>query len=1205
MSNNNKANHINSNDGRTPLGEASTGNQTAVPISNPYKVKQKVKPQLQTSLPTAAQAADENVTNDDSSHGPSNSSPATEATPAKPLHPPSAPSSVVNDSMSTTSTIDTKSSDEMDALQLLNLLQRDYQALEKKSIKSCLRSKHFPCPEVSHIMEQYNASSLTVPLLQSALQALLRNPKFLGSFSELSKATTTDHPATSSLWFMTRMGTAIRFLQLLLVSKSIIDPQVSAPMILGLLQTVTTMMKESLQLYCSNNNNNNNNNTQSSSQESDDNDEDTEDLYTRAVHENSYHAPQVATFAVAFLLRTKTLFLNYRPEFLCALWKSVESLSEPLMTTSKESPSSIQCALSIELLKDAIQGLCGIAKDFFQQLVATILTTLKNGATPVAMHPQQLKLASFFLARLSTFVKFTLESDQTLEGSVVEEILSLLVCLRGLPMAALANNNNNNNNNNQNNTTKPLLDSCRKVFVKAEKCLSLLLTTQTKRDQSSDVDVGIRSSNIKLLLGMNHASGILASVTQNLSSDIATFLSKDAFYIGKIESLTHTLLQCTNQQYPDRSQAEKVPLLWTEESTVNLVLAISEHLIFDIMPMCYHLFTDQALSSQAQEQSAVDQLLDGCLRSISDVLFLCETSAPCMTSNADRGVASLHRLLLIWLMPVKNKLPVLHHPLTRECIIAVVHFHSTRLSQFQSTATTTTCPSFVTFLVKIFFDARTFTHHRATLAVVIQNLLTSQSFTLTQQLHHGISKEYAKKIPLTCSLHNGKRDRNGRDKKDDRLLQSSWDAFTAEDIRIIGSVLSLLPTSVIPNLDCDIERFCLEVAPFGQGIKGRPSQPTPNTIKRAIFVLAFLEAVLLEDYTRKIPQSKLRDVSGGKGAAEVQHDIIAWFLYLWNKEFSNGKRKHVNQKRLASLAILGRSIFHLVAYNCDQTGVSARKAGSVLLTQQQMQCVLKLMQICTGPSLVDRASDSPMHEPPAWPYKDVSLMHLVWEVSGLLGNIVKQFPETSVDGVLQGLVVIFQNLLGSDTIWSFQAHTIGSLHSFSQLLPKSHSHLLSTCIRKKKQKSLLQCRIQGFAFEYEKSIQKEGSKKKSKRTFTSIKSLLSKCSRDLEFLTRSESCESIGRLLRSTCTGGISQPEKLSIALGSYFLTMPTQDGRKAIVIFPPEESSLRDIRFMMGSGEDEEVEGECSQVTTNLGVQRLRHVAVSGGSCKMMLKPA
>ena len=157
---------------------------------------------------------------------------------------------------------------------------------------------------------------------------------------------------------------------------------------------------------------------------------------------------------------------------------------------------------------------------------------------------------------------------------------------------------------------------------------------------------------------------------------------------------------------------------------------------------------------------------------------------------------------------------------------------------------------------------------------------------------------------------------------------------------------------------------------------------------------------------------------------------------------------------------------------------------------------------------------------------------------------------------------------------------------------------------KKKHKSLLQCRIQGFAFEYEKSNTKDGSKKKSKRLFSSMYLLLNHCSRDLEMLIGLESSMPIQRSVLSASGGVISSAESLSIALGSYFLTMPTQEGRKAIVIFPPEESSLKDIKFMMGPG-DELEEGGWSQTTSLPGVQRLRHAMVSqGGSCKMILKP-
>lgn len=553
-------------------------------------------------------------------------------------------------------------------------------------------------------------------------------------------------------------------------------------------------------------------------------------------------------------------------------------------------------------------------------------------------------------------------------------------------------------------------------------------------------------------------------------------------------------------------------------------------------------------------------------------------------------------------MPVKNnKHPTIHHPLTRECLLAVVQFHAIRLSQMSQASYL----SFVALLVNVFFDARTITCHRSTLAAALRNLLASQSSpTLIQPLRECISSEYGKKRSLKSDAGKRKRDSQGKVKKDDQSLQSSWGTMTLEDVRIIGSVMALLPTSSIPNVAVDIERFFLEVIPFDQK-KRRPRKLSRNTARVTILVLAFLEAVVREN-----PASSSQNLFGGKSVVEAQHAIIAWFLSCWNKEFANGKRKHVEQKQLTKLSSVGRALLHLVDY--DRKRTAASEAGdSVPMTEQQMTGVFQFLQLCTGQlhqirsSLSLSSKSSIVKDAITWPYSDTeeSSTRLVWEALGLLGIVAKHFPMSNADNIFQGLVEIYQNLLGPDTCWSFQAHTIGSLHAFSHSLPAAQRHLLPSCIRKKKHKSLLQCRIQGFAFEYEKSNQKDSSKKKSsKRMFSSITSLLHRCSRDLEQWSGSESTTTLAALLANG--GAISKAESLTISVGSYFLTMPTQDGRKAIVIFPSEESSLGDIRFMMGPGEDDGEAGS-SQLAAPSGVQRLCHAMVSeSGSCKLLLKP-
>jgi hypothetical protein len=46
-----------------------------------------------------------------------------------------------------------------------------------------------------------------------------------------------------------------------------------------------------------------------------------------------------------------------------------------------------------------------------------------------------------------------------------------------------------------------------------------------------------------------------------------------------------------------------------------------------------------------------------------------------------------------------------------------------------------------------------------------------------------------------------------------------------------------------------------------------------------------------------------------------------------------------------------------------------------------------------------------------------------------------------------------------------------------------------------------------------------------------------------------------------------------TIVEGSYILTMPTANGRTAMVIFPPGDESLQDIKCMLGSEEIADVE--------------------------------
>jgi len=995
----------------------------------------------------------------------------------------------------------------------------------------------------------------SVEVLQSALPILLQHDNYLGAFGN-DNTTQEQQQQHSSLEFISRLGMAVRFLQLLVASPQLLAPA-TTPIILDLLQSLTSKTTNCLQQWHERRKN------ESESESESENDVDSQvdqdnNYFTGPIHD-SYHAPQVVTFLVAFLLRTKSLFLTHRPDLLCALWKTLEALFRPLASQ-----------LAPELLQDALQGLVAIVKDFLQQVVG--LLTATTGGLPIHMHPRQIKLASFFMTRMFTVLKIAMEYNQRLEDFVMKEILSLMLCLRGIPTAAV----------NHRHPSFDFLNACHKIATKAEKCIScLVMQANTKNDVADQVGIQFQRVHVKLLLGLKHSTE--HAITYNLpATSKASRLLKDAFYIGKMETLSNALLQILHQPIT----SEDVLSFWNEEATVNLVLTVCEHLLFENLPTIHHLFASQALLGAKMSETAVtaplDQLLHNCLRCVSDALFHCETRAPCMTTNIDRGAASLHRLVMRWLLPVNDnkQSTVLQHPLTRECVHAVIEFHAIRLSQIQSDSCIQ-CPSFVVLMVKLLFDARTRTCHRSALAVVLRNLLKS-SAPVSRQLQSCIRAEYVTKIRLKFDLIRRKRNRNGKDKKENRSSPSNNKKWSSEDARIVGTVLSRLPSSIIPNLAVDIERFHLQIKSF-TGENCRSKKLGLRTANTAILVLALLEAIHRED-----PANLKNDVSDGMDFAEVQHAVASWYLSLWKKASADGKSQHMDPKQLIVLASLGRSLLRLLKTNCE------RKSKAPLLTETQTNLVFELLQTVTGKAILSVIAASSSSN-------GTSLAHLVWEATKLLGCIVNGFPTANADHVFQGVIEIVCNLLVPETCWSYQALVIGSLHAFSSSLPKTQSHLLSTCLRKKRHKSLLQCRIKGFAFEYEKSSQQEGSKKSSsKRAFSSILELLNRCSRDLEHAS------GVMAIPRSLTAGSTNA---LSISLGSYFLTMPTQDGRKAIVIFPPEESSLADIWHMMAAAEQDDVVDEeegLRQGTAPPGVQRLRNMKLSedGGACKMILAP-
>jgi hypothetical protein len=175
---------------------------------------------------------------------------------------------------------------------------------------------------------------------------------------------------------------------------------------------------------------------------------------------------------------------------------------------------------------------------------------------------------------------------------------------------------------------------------------------------------------------------------------------------------------------------------------------------------------------------------------------------------------------------------------------------------------------------------------------------------------------------------------------------------------------------------------------------------------------------------------------------------------------------------------------------------------------------------------------------------------------------------------------------------------VSALATFGSAIPSAHQQILPACLPKRRL-GLFQARVQGMVWRNSKICQV-----RIKRRNSSLKHPFQYSFRSLYALVQVE-CSStishtIGQALEHCCRrrefGTSIFPSMAShqIVQGSYFIQMPTQNGRHALVIFPPGSQSLEDIRHMYDLQEEDDFPP----------IQSLKRVITSvNGDCKCLLQ--
>lgn len=194
---------------------------------------------------------------------------------------------------------------------------------------------------------------------------------------------------------------------------------------------------------------------------------------------------------------------------------------------------------------------------------------------------------------------------------------------------------------------------------------------------------------------------------------------------------------------------------------------------------------------------------------------------------------------------------------------------------------------------------------------------------------------------------------------------------------------------------------------------------------------------------------------------------------------------------------------------------------------------------------------------------DRSTALLSTKATGILAAVGGVLPQNLSRSILEQLGQIFRRNLDKD-VWPLRALTISSFVLFAPKVPSGLKDALPPCLPKHLQK-IFHSRLRGSRLIGEDTRR--------------------------ELTERHQ--EDMSTLVRQSREQGSVFPSRTSMRLveGSYLLQMPSQDGRHAIVVFPPRAEALEDIEMMLSGHEDERPT-----------VYRIRKVVCTGNGCKLSL---
>ena len=802
---------------------------------------------------------------------------------------------------------------------------------QKRSCRDCLRSKAMPCHQVVELLSNNNNSnnnSTSNPNINISRETLLQAHSMLlhnmddWTFTFTTTTTTTIKEQQSSLWYMNRIVTISRFIQLLFSLKpaTLLPPEQTNQLVSTLLASWSKKLRPIIDDH-----NHHNHNHKDYDDDDDDYDPWTSDASSSSsssVVPLEVRRLQVLSFAFGEMLRLN-FYAKTRIALISPLWRGLCDISVPGIFQKGVLVEDALQAL-YEYLRNGWDRILGqmmmlTAISHNNNILPTNTTTTSNTSTTTSNNSNnnnltvQVKLIGFLVARATHLIQTMMMSSSnhnhnhhhdTTSTTILSDVYRILLRLRGSELAfrwlfSQHNYDHSNNNNNNNTQNMLLLKTCQNIGTKVEKCLFPLLlgTTTTTTESTTTTTTARRHHTTTFLLdqlllpiqanNQNHAN----TSTSNTSS---SQLSHMGLVFGKVLLLQRYLSMASQQQHPPQ-QPQDDDDDWNHHHVVESMLSACENLITVALPQCYAPLLQTTTTTTTSSSSSTNNnnesssflssiLVTQSLQVLSTALNRVEFELFTLPQQPKRRI-QYYRLLIRWMAPTTTTTtkqqdsscqPQQQHPMTRELILSLLHMHIVRTS---ATANNNTL-LFLSLLVKLLWDARTTMEVKSTLSALLIRLLATTTTTTTttkttnirisETVQTLIEREWISLIEQDDTT-NQRRKRKRRRGTTTTTTTSSrpFTLYDCADILEISKVLVELPQRKAPPQKLLLLLLSNEIqAFFGRSGGGAaPKVPTSSRASavRYVLLLSYLQGTIQNHHHHH----RHRSSGGGSSIQEI------------------------------------------------------------------------------------------------------------------------------------------------------------------------------------------------------------------------------------------------------------------------------------------------------------------------------------------------